>query len=99
MKNDPGLTALSPHDGRYHHQLTEVAEIFSEFGLIKHRVLVEVKYLIFLSDHKLAPPINSVEAKLLQELITDFSLSDATAIKIIEQKVKHDVKAIELYLT
>ncbi len=99
ITHDTGLLALSPHDGRYRSQLTELSALFSEFGLIKYRVYVEVQYLIFLSKNKLIPKLNPTESKLFNSFLTNFSLNHAQEIKDIERQTKHDVKAVELFLT
>ena len=95
------LTALSPLDGRYHDKITELTPIFSEFGLIKRRVRVEVEWLIALAN---APAISELpEFKIvskseLRGLVNNFSVDDAAAIKAIERGTNHDVKAVEYWL-
>jgi adenylosuccinate lyase len=95
------LNALSPVDGRYASKVDELRPIFSEFGLIKARVTVEVRWLQALSEH---PQITEVSAfseethELLDAIITNFCLDDAQRVKTIENTTNHDVKAVEYYL-
>lgn len=91
------LTALSAIDGRYHSQVHQLDEFFSEFGLHKYRVWVEVEYLLALDQKKLFKlPLSA--RKLLKKLIEEFSLEDAIAIKKIEKTTNHDVKAVEYFI-
>ncbi len=92
------LNALSPLDGRYSSQLNEVSQIFSEFSLIKHRLLIEVEYLIFISQQRLIPKITSKEQEKLRQLVADFTVQQAEQVKAHEAKTKHDVKAVEYFL-
>jgi adenylosuccinate lyase len=94
------LTALSPLDGRYHTKLDSLRTIFSEFGLIFHRTLVEIRWLQFLSAQHLPnlPPLTKEQDTLLNQMIRDFSFEDAMLVKKIEQKTNHDVKAVEYFL-
>lgn len=92
------LTALSPLDGRYHSQLTALANLFSEFGFFRYRVQVEVEYLIFLSQKQCIPSLSSEQKQQLREVSAKFSLEDAASIKQLEYQTKHDVKAVELFL-
>ena len=91
------LTAISPIDGRYRKQVQHLDEYFSEFGLIKYRVLVEVEYLLFLSQKKIVKLVDKT-AKELFRIKEEFSLEDAHAIKKIEQITNHDVKAVEYFI-
>jgi adenylosuccinate lyase len=91
------LTAISPVDGRYRKQVTNLAPYFSEFGLIKYRVLVEVEYFFLLADKKFFK-LSAATRKALKELVDNFSLEDAEAIKDIEKITNHDVKAVEYYI-
>src|SRR5215203_4921449 len=91
------LTALSPIDGRYRKSVQHLDEYFSEFGLIKYRVLVEVEYLLFLSQKKIVELADNT-AKELFRIKEEFSLEDAQAIKTIEQTTNHDVKAVEYFI-
>lgn len=91
------LTAISPVDGRYRKQVAHLDQYFSEFGLIKYRVIVEIDYFLFLGDKKFF----KVSAKLKQHLINvknNFSIDDAQQIKQIESITNHDVKAVEYFL-
>jgi adenylosuccinate lyase len=91
------LTAISPIDGRYRKQIQHLDEYFSEFALIKYRVLVEVEYFLFLEEKKFfkAPAATKTH---LQNIAKNFSLADAQQIKEIEKITNHDVKAIEYFL-
>ncbi|HVK96901.1 MAG TPA: adenylosuccinate lyase [Flavisolibacter sp.] len=91
------LTAISAIDGRYRKQVHHLDEYFSEFALIKYRVLVEIEYLFFLGEKKffkLSP--NAV--KQLNKIKDGFGLDDAQEIKQIEHTTNHDVKAVEYFL-
>ena len=82
------LTAISPVDGRYRKQVAHLDEYFSEYALMKYRVLIEVRYFIFLADKKFF----KLSAKAKQTLITiaeKFSLQDAERIKEIETITNH----------
>lgn len=95
------LTAVSPIDGRYGSKTNELTTIFSEFGLIKYRVQVEVRWLQCLAEHKSVAevPALSTEANaLLNSIVDNFSTDDAQAIKDIEATTNHDVKAVEYFI-
>ena len=95
------ITSISPIDGRYSNQTESLKPIFSEFGLIKNRVKVEILWLIALSNDKEIkelPKFSKQNLKYLHNLILDFNERDAKAIKAIEKKTNHDVKAIEYWL-
>lgn len=92
------LTAISPIDGRYRQQLTALAPYFSEFGLMRYRVRVEVEYFLLLSEHQLFQLPAKIKPLKLREIYTDFSEADAAAIKEIERTTNHDVKAVEYFL-
>jgi adenylosuccinate lyase len=95
------LTALSPLDGRYQTKTAELRPLFSEYGLIRHRVLVEIRWLLALGDHKKikeVPPFSAATQKLLNKIVADFSEVDARRVKEIEATTNHDVKAIEYFL-
>jgi adenylosuccinate lyase len=95
------LTAISPIDGRYSSKTTDLRPIFSEFGLIRHRVLVEVRWLQMLAAE---PGITEVPALsehanvVLDDIIDKFALKDAQRVKNIEKTTNHDVKAVEYFL-
>jgi adenylosuccinate lyase len=94
------LFAISPVDGRYRNKVDELATYFSEFGLIKYRVLVEVEYFIALCEAKIEM-LSSVQPSVfpaLREIVSNFSEVDALAIKEIERTTNHDVKAVEYFL-
>ena len=94
------LTAISPVDGRYHSQTQPLAEYFSEFGLIKYRVLVEIEYFIALCELPL-PHLKDFDHglfKKLRAIAESFNDADAVEIKSIEKETNHDVKAIEYFL-
>ncbi|KAL0408385.1 UNVERIFIED_CONTAM: Adenylosuccinate lyase [Sesamum radiatum] len=95
------LTALCPLDGRYWGKVKDLAPFMSEFGLIKFRVLVEIKWLLKLSQIPEIPevPRFSAEAETyLQNLSDQFSMDDALEVKKIERVTNHDVKAVEYFL-
>ncbi|QEW06761.1 adenylosuccinate lyase [Nitrincola iocasae] len=95
------LTAISPVDGRYGSKTAALREFFSEFGLIRCRVEVEIRWLQQLAAH---PQITEVPALsheadvLLNSIVSDFSLADAERIKAIESRTNHDVKAVEYFI-
>ncbi len=95
------LTAISPIDGRYGKQTEPLQDLCSEFGLIKHRVLVEVRWLQHLAaqaDISEVPPLSQQATQRLNDLITQFSPADAERVKVIERTTNHDVKAVEYFL-
>lgn len=100
MKLSP-LTAISPIDGRYGSKTTELRPFVSEYGLIHHRVIVEIEWLKALASH---PEITEVPAfsenaiTYLNSIKVDFNEADAQHVKDIESKINHDVKAIEYFI-
>ncbi len=95
------LTAVSPVDGRYGRKTQLLRPVFSEYGLIYHRVLVEVRWLQALSKLQQipeVPPFSSEASQLLENIIDQFSEQDAQRIKDIEKTTNHDVKAVEYFL-
>lgn len=92
------LTAISPIDGRYRNQLSSLAPYFSEYGLIKYRVRVEVEYFLFLATKKVFKLPASAKPAKLRSIYTEFSEADAQQIKDIERTTNHDVKAVEYFL-
>ncbi|WP_038248997.1 adenylosuccinate lyase [Ghiorsea bivora] len=99
--NHSALTALSPLDGRYANKVGDLRPIFSEFGLIKARVLVEVRWLQMLAAHKDIQEVSSLSAEanaFLDAIVDNFSEADAQAVKDIEKTTNHDVKAVEYFL-
>ncbi len=106
MSNDTpnaltALTALGPLDGRYATSVDELRPIFSESGLIRYRVHVEVEWLIFLSEHpqieELAP-FDDARKDALRGIVEHFTVADADAVKTIERTTNHDVKSVEYFL-
>ncbi|MEL0136939.1 MAG: adenylosuccinate lyase [Halieaceae bacterium] len=98
---DARLTALSPLDGRYHDKLDPLRSIFTEFGLNKRRVAVEIAWLKMLAACPLipeVPPLSTEAQQYLTAISENFSQEDAARIKIIEQTTNHDVKAVEYFL-
>ena len=91
------LTAISPVDGRYRKQLHHLDEYFSEYALMKYRVLVEVEYFLYLADKKFFT-IPTALRDTLRETTENFSPEDAATIKEIEKTTNHDVKAVEYFL-
>jgi len=95
------LTALSPVDGRYASKTSDLRQYFSEYGLIKHRVLVEVRWLQALSNHSgisEVPSFSDEANQFLENILKNFNEDNAQRIKDIERTTNHDVKAIEYYL-
>ena len=92
------LTAISPIDGRYRSQLATLSQYFSEFGLIRYRVRVEVEYFLFLAEKKIISLPAKVKAAKLRAIYEDFTEADAMQIKGIERTTNHDVKAVEYFL-
>lgn len=95
------LTAISPIDGRYSGKCPELREIFSEYGLVKRRVLVECAWLEALCDSKAireCKALSAGERKALRKIAADFSVADARRVKEIEKTTNHDVKAVEYFL-
>jgi adenylosuccinate lyase len=94
------LTAISPVDGRYRAKAEQLSAFFSEFGLIRYRVQVEVEYFIALCQAGV-PQLKDVDPELfksLRKVYQDFSLEDAQAVKDIEKVTNHDVKAVEYFI-
>jgi adenylosuccinate lyase len=100
MKVSP-LRALSPTDGRYAGKVDDLRDIFSEYGLMRFRVLVEVRWLQCLADEPdigEVGPLSSVMKDVLNHIVDDFSLDEAERIKEIESTTNHDVKAVEYFI-
>ena len=91
------LTAISPIDGRYRNQVHHLDEYFSEYALMKYRVLVEVEYLLFLAEKKFLQ-LSPAAVKGLKNLTENFSPQDAAKIKETEKITNHDVKAVEYFV-
>ncbi|BBE51898.1 Adenylosuccinate lyase [Ferriphaselus amnicola] len=95
------LTALSPLDGRYHGKVDALRRHFSEYGLIRFRVLIEIEWLKALNAEAgivEMQPFSAATVAMLDELAASFSEDDAQAIKKIERTTNHDVKAVEYWL-
>lgn len=95
------LTAVSPVDGRYGSKTSALRTIFSEFGLIRFRVEVEIRWLQQLASHPQiteVPALSSEANALLDTLVAEFSLENAERIKEIERTTNHDVKAVEYFI-
>ncbi len=100
MPEFQSLTAISPIDGRYRSKAEGLAKFFSEFGLIRYRVLVEIEYFIALCELPL-PQLKGFDKNLfpaLRKIYEGFSLQDAEKIKSIESVTNHDVKAVEYFI-
>jgi adenylosuccinate lyase len=91
------LTAISPIDGRYRKKTSHLDEYFSEYALIKYRVLVEIEYFFFLADQKFFRLPAKAKAYLVK-VIDEFNAEDALKIKKLESVTNHDVKAVEYFL-
>ena len=95
------LSAVSPIDGRYAGKTAPLRDIFSEYGLIRRRVLVEVRWLQRLAAHDgiaEVPPLSAAAHQLLEQLVEGFGEADAGRIKDIEATTNHDVKAVEYFI-
>jgi len=95
------LTAISPTDGRYGDKTEDLRPLFSEFGLIHHRVMVEVRWLQALADNDSIAEVPAFDHKtnaLLDGIVQHFNVEDAQRVKNIERTTNHDVKAVEYFL-
>lgn len=95
------LRALSPADGRYADKVGALRDILSEYGLIRYRVLIEVRWLQCLADEpgiREMAPLSSVMKDVLNHIVDDFNADDAERIKKIEATTNHDVKAVEYFI-
>ena len=95
------LTAISPIDGRYAGKTEELRNIFSEYGLMRYRLQVEIAWLKQLARCRQiaeVPPLGKDMQRKLDDIVTKFSLRDAQRIKKIEDTINHDVKAVEYFL-
>lgn len=100
MKTE-SIKSISPIDGRYNRVTKELQEIFSEYGLLKNRVKVEIKWLIALSQNSEineVPELTKNDIKFLNKIYKNFNIKSAERIKEIERKTNHDVKAIEYFI-
>ena len=98
--NENNLKSISPIDGRYSKISNKISSYFSEYALIKYRVYVEIEYFKALSDIPLKQlaSISSSDKKKISAITSKFSLKNANRIKKIEQKINHDVKAVEYFI-
>jgi len=95
------LLSISPLDGRYSDSVQDLRSITSEYGLIRYRVIVEIKWFIHLSKNpkiRELPSLNIKDTRYLNDLIDNFSIKDAKRVKSIESRTNHDVKAVEYFL-
>jgi adenylosuccinate lyase len=94
------LTAISPIDGRYRNTTDALSDYFSEYALIKYRILVEVEYFIALSRIPLPQleSLNEDNFEQLRDIYRTFTVENAQAVKEIEKITNHDVKAVEYYI-
>ena len=95
------LRALSPTDGRYADKVGGLRDVLSEYGLIRYRVLVEVRWLQCLADQSAVeelPALSSVMKDVLNDIVDGFSTDDAERVKSIEATTNHDVKAVEYFI-
>lgn len=92
------LTAISPVDGRYRSQLAPLAPYFSEYGLIRYRVQVEIEYFLMLAEKKVISLPAKVKPAKLRTIYQQFTEEDAAKIKTIERTTNHDVKAVEYFI-
>ena len=98
--NKKFLTAISPIDGRYRNKVDELGLYFSEYALIKYRLLVEIEYFIALCELPL-PQLKGIDSdkfKNLRKIHEEFTIEDAGEVKEMENTINHDVKAVEYFL-
>ena len=92
------IKAITPLDGRYAKLTETLSDVFSEYGLIRHRIQVEIEWLKFIiTDLKLAGEI-SLDTAAIDAILDNFDVSGAEQVKAIERKTNHDVKAVEYYI-
>lgn len=99
--NLTSLSAISPIDGRYAVKTAGLRETFSEYGLIRYRVIVEIRWLMAMAanaDIAEVAELSAASRKKLEQIIDDFDIGEAQRVKTIEDTTNHDVKAIEYYL-
>ncbi|MGM0632956.1 MAG: adenylosuccinate lyase, partial [Pseudomonadota bacterium] len=95
------LSAISPVDGRYRNKVEDLSHYFSEYALIRYRVIVEVRWLQQLAAHPEiteAPALSAAGTALLDSLVENFSMEDARRVKELEATTNHDVKAVEYFI-
>ncbi|SEQ99105.1 adenylosuccinate lyase [Solimonas aquatica] len=99
--NLTSLSAISPIDGRYAEKTVQLRGIFSEYGLMRYRVLAEIRWLETLAAHPQISEVASLSPESyskLDKLVTNFTIDEAQRVKAIEDTTNHDVKAVEYYL-
>lgn len=99
--NTFSINAISPLEGRYHEKVAGLRPIFSEYGLIRFRVMVEVRWLQLLATHghlPELPPLSEHAQNILNAMVDNFSEQDAERVKHIERGINHDVKAVEYFI-
>jgi len=94
----PNFVALTPIDGRNYHKVKTLSNYFSEFALNHTRLLVEIRYLIFLAQNRIAPPFSRPQITALENLHTGFDLRAMREIREFEKQTNHDTKAVEYFL-
>jgi adenylosuccinate lyase len=92
------LSCLSPLDGRYVKDISELKQIFSEYALIRYRLYIEIEYFLFLLTNVLNISIDKNMKENILNIYLDFTEEEAIKIKLIEETTKHDVKAVEYYI-
>ena len=92
------LTSITPIDGRYNEETSELKKYHSEYSFIRYRVMVEIEYLIALNEYEFFEDISEEEQLFLRDIYKNFSLDDAKRVLTIEIETKHDVKAIEYFI-
>jgi len=95
------LTAVTPVDGRYADKTSDLRPFFSEYGLIYHRVLIEVRWFQYLANSTAAAelaPLSTEAIAALNSIVNEFSIADAETIKAFERTTNHDVKAVEYFI-
>ena len=92
------IKAISTLDGRYNKLTNNLCDIFSEYGLIKHRVKIEIEWLKFILVEYNFDEINNNELKIIDQIYKNFKIIDANKIKDIEKTTNHDVKAVEYFI-
>jgi len=99
--NLTSLSAISPVDGRYAEKTVRLRPIFSEYGLMRYRVIAEVRWLQALAEHPGIPEVPALSDSAnerLDKILQGFNIEDAQRVKVIEQTTNHDVKAVEYFL-
>ena len=91
------LTAISPIDGRYRKQLHHLDEYFSEFALIRYRIMIEAEYFLFLGENKFFK-LSAAARSALKKMTDQFTQEDAAEVKATEAITNHDVKAVEYFV-